>query len=125
MRFLAFALLQSLIICVMLSDEAEVGLGVIECPSKHPHSLINGWTGYSDGKQTQNQYLHFCTTYTGFDLTNVYRRFFYKKIKNAFLTFLFSQRFSYFQQLKTTQITFPNFSNTGNVLTIKNNGIQP
>jgi len=54
---------------------------------------------------------------TVIDVINVYKR--------VFNVFLLSQRFFYFQQVKITQITFPNSSNIGNIglLTIKNSGI--
>ena len=48
--------------------------------------------------------------------------FFIKKNKNAFLTFFILLAF-FFQQVKVTQVTFPDSSNIGNVLTIKVNGI--
>jgi len=57
------------------------------------------------------------------DVTNVYKRFI-KKRKNAFLTFFNSVNvFFNFQPVKITQITFPDSSNIGNILTIKDNDI--
>jgi len=50
--------------------------------------------------------------------------FFIKKNQKRVVEVFYSLNvFLNFQQVKLTQITFPDFSNIGNVLTIKNNGI--
>jgi len=58
------------------------------------------------------------------DVINVYKRFLLKNLKNALLNvFILLTFFFNFQQVKVNQITFPDSSNIGNVLTIKNKGI--
>jgi len=49
--------------------------------------------------------------------------FYTKKIKKRVLTFYYLNVFSKFSTGKITQITFPDCSNIGNVLTINGNGI--
>jgi len=48
---------------------------------------------------------------------------FVEKQKKRVFNVFYSLNVFYFQQVKVTQITFPDFSNIGNILNIKNNGI--
>jgi len=63
--------------------------------------------------------------YTGGHRCNKRLQTFYKKNNNkqVFNVFFNFNVFKNFQQLKSAKITFPDFSNIGKVLTIKNNGI--
>jgi len=54
---------------------------------------------------------------------NVYKRFYKKNLKTLFRRSYSLNVFFYFQQAKITQISSPDSSNIGNVLTIKDNGI--